>query len=238
MTCLTIRSQAKPRNFVLSFAPMNLAELTATTLLQAKTTPMLEWIAIIAAVAEVILARYNKILLYPAGIISTLIYSYLFLRPSTRLYADAILNVYYFVMSVYGWVYWSRRSGSKAVEISRASPNEWITIVVGTLGGWGLLYMALTKVFPALFTGYVISDMAAYDALISATAWVGMWLLTRRKIENWLLLNISNFIAIPVYYYKGMTFTAALTIFLFIVAIFGYLQWEKEISTRQSASPL
>ncbi len=208
---------------------------------QAKNTPVLEWIAIVAAVAEVLLARANKVLLYPAGLISTFIYTYIFLQPSVRLYADAILNVYYFVMSVYGWVHWSRRQKAVAgahelfpeqepttVRVTMATKREWLFITVFALAGWGALYLLLTWLFPLAIPGYVQSDVALWDALISATAWVGMWLLARRKVENWLLLNVSNIIAIPVILYKGMPFTAALTLFLFIVAIFGYIEWKKQ----------
>lgn len=204
---------------------------------QAKNTPVLEWIAIVAAVAEVLLARANKVLLYPAGLISTGIYTYIFLQPSVKLYADAILNVYYFVMSIYGWVHWSRRQkGADAVRVAEASRNEWLQILVFALAGWGALYLLLIWVFPHTIPAYTPSDVALWDALISSTAWVGMWLLARRKVENWLLLNVSNIIAIPVILYKGMPFTAALTLFLFIVAIFGYIEWKKQARSLNTAA--
>lgn len=193
-----------------------------------KGTQPLEWIAIIAAVAEVLLARANKVLLYPAGILSTAIYMYLFLRPETKLYADAILNVYYLVMSIYGWVLWSKRNEGGALTISTTNTKEKIITFVISIGGWGVLYVLLTRIFPLMLPGYTPSNVAVFDALLSATAWAGMWLLAKRKLENWLLLNLSNLIAIPVYFYKGMPFTACLTIFLFIVAIFGYIGWRKQ----------
>ena len=98
--------------------------------------------------------------------------------------------------------------------------------------GWGLLYALLVVVFPYFFATYNVSDVAGLDALISATAWVGMWLLARRMMENWILLNVSNIIAFPVLIYKGMPFTAALTLFLFIVAIFGYIEWNKQFKLQ------
>ncbi len=196
---------------------------------QARATPTLEWIAIIAATAEVLLAKANKVLLYPAGIISTLIYTYIFLQPNTKLYADAILNVYYFVMSIYGWVLWTKRNSGQPLAISKANSKDVFLIILLSLGGWAILYFMLTWLFPAIIPGYTPSDIALWDAFISSTAWVGMWLLARRKIENWIVLNISNLVAIPIYMNKGMPFTAALTLFLFIVAIFGYFEWKKQI---------
>ncbi len=196
---------------------------------QVRATPTLEWIAIIAATAEVLLAKANKVLLYPAGIISTLIYTYIFLQPNTKLYADAILNVYYFVMSIYGWVLWTKRNSGQPLAISKANSKDVFLIILLSLGGWAILYFMLTWLFPAVIPGYTPSDIALWDAFISSTAWVGMWLLARRKIENWIVLNISNLVAIPIYMNKGMPFTAALTLFLFIVAIFGYFEWKKQI---------
>ncbi len=213
---------------------MGAEKLISLFLNQAKETSFLEWAGIVTGVAEVLLARANKVLLYPAGIISTLIYTYLFIRPSTKLYADAILNMYYFVMSVYGWILWTRKIQGTPLAITRANKKAWGTIILFCIGGWAALYLMLTSLFPMLFSWYTVSDMAALDAFISATAWVGMWLLARRKVENWLLLNLSNIVAIPVYFYKGMPFTAGLTLFLFIVAIFGYLEWERQFKQQES----
>ncbi|MBC7552513.1 MAG: nicotinamide mononucleotide transporter [Taibaiella sp.] len=194
---------------------------------QVVATPLLEWIAIAAAIAEVLYARANKVWLYPAGIISTAIYTWLFCRPTIRLYADALLNTYYFAMSIYGWALWSKNNGTTPLPVTKADRKDWVMIVTFVAAGWLCLYLLLTRVFPAIFNGYIISDVAGFDALISSAAWVGMWLLVRRKIENWLLLNVSNIIAVPILLYKEMPFTAALTLFLFIVAIFGYLEWKK-----------
>jgi nicotinamide mononucleotide transporter len=195
---------------------------------QAQSTSWLEWVAIMFAVAEVLLARYNNVWLYPAGIISTIIYTWLFIQPSVKLYADAILNVYYFVMSLYGWVLWARRnSRNEHISITYSDRGNWLVTIITSLAGWAFFYVLLVRIFPAMLPHYTPSDMAVWDALITSTALAGMYLLAKRKIENWLVLNISNLIAIPIYIYKGMPFTACLTVFLFIVAIFGFLEWRK-----------
>jgi len=86
-----------------------------------------------------------------------------------------------------------------------------------------LLYLTL-----AHFTN---SDVPIWDAWVSATAWAGMWLLAKRKVENWILLNISNLFAVPLLIHKDLYLFAALTSFLFIVAIFGYFKWTKIMRT-------
>jgi len=77
------------------------------------------------------------------------------------------------------------------------------------------------------------SDVPLFDAFVSSTAWAGMWLLAKRKIENWIFLNISNVVAIPLLFHKKLPLMACLTTFLFIVAIFGFLDWKKIIGKRK-----
>src|SRR5690606_30519480 len=101
---------------------------------------------------------------------------------------------------------------------------DWYITSLIVVSGFLLLYLALDH--------FTDSTVPAWDAWVSATAWAGMWLLAKRKLENWLLLNISNAFAIPLLAYKGVHLYALLTLFLFIVAIFGYIEW-KRIIRRQ-----
>ena len=191
---------------------------------QIAETDALQWIAIITGVAEVLLARVNNILLYPAGIISTLLTMYILFV--SGLYADSLLNAYYMIMSVYGWWYWAKKKDRPQVPISVCSGADWRIVVAITGGGFVLLYILLK-----LFTP---STVPVADAWVSATAWAGMWLLAKRKVENWLLLNISNLFAIPLLFYKQLPLFAGLTIILFIVAVFGYFDWRKKYKLQAS----
>jgi len=211
---------------------LSINALTELIISQAKETSLLEWCAIFFAVAEVLLARSNNVLLYPSGIISTICYTYFFVK--LGLYADAILNSYYFIMSIYGWILWmKRRDNGTHLPVTHNSAKDWIITAAIVILGFVLLYAMLVDLFPAVIPGYQVSDVARWDAFISASAWAGMWLLARRKVENWLLLNLSNIVAIPVLIYKHAPFTAALTLFLFIVAIFGYFEWRKLYHTQR-----
>ena len=184
---------------------------------QIKETSLLQWIVVITGVAEVLLARINNVWLYPAGIVSTVLSIILLFE--AQLYADSLLNVYYVVMSVYGWYYWIKKRDQPPVRISYASKSEWLITLLIALGGWLVLYVLLKDFTP--------SNVPVWDGLVSATAWAGMWLLARRKMENWLLLNISNLFAIPLLFYKQLPLFAMLTLFLFIIAFFGYYEWKK-----------
>ncbi len=191
---------------------------------QVKQTSLLEWFAMLFGVTEVLLARRNNILLYPAGIIGILLSLYLLV--DVKLYAEAALNVYYLVMSIYGWLHWVKRRDEPPVLVSYSTQNEWKITLLISIGGWGILYLLLRYFTP--------STVPVWDAFVSSTAWAGMWLLARRKVENWVLLNISNLFAIPLLFHKGLVMLACLTIFLFIVAIFGYFDWKKQADKQMS----
>lgn|SRR5687768_20862 len=191
---------------------------------------IIQCIVLVFGVTEVLLARSNNILLYPAGIIATIFSVYSLFH--AQLFAESLLNLYYFFMSVYGWWYWSRRRGEPQVKIRYASRRDWIISLSIVSFGWGALYLVLSHFTP--------SDVPAWDAWISASAWAGMWLLARRRIENWVFLNVSNAFAIPLLFQKELPLFGVLTIFLFLVACKGYFDWIKihrrEFTTQLSVN--
>ena len=192
---------------------------------QVRETTYLEWLAVAFGVTEVLLAKRNNIWLYPAGIIGILLS--LYLKLNARLYAESLLSMYYLVMSFYGWIIWSKRKAkNETLPVSWTTKNELIIAFAISIGGYFVLYFALVN-----FTN---SDVPILDAFVSSVAWAGMWLLARRKIENWIFLNVSNIVAIPLMWHKNFVMFALLTLFLFIVAIFGYFDWKK-IYKKQSA---
>lgn len=185
---------------------------------QIKATSYLEWLAVGFGVTEVLLAKRNNILLYPAGIIGILLGIYL--KLNAKLYAETLLSMYYLVMSFYGWIIWSKRKvKNQVLPVSWMSKQEYKIAFAIAIGGYFVLYYALVN-----FTN---SDVPILDAFVSSTAWAGMWLLARRKIENWIFLNVSNIVAIPLLWHKDLVLFSLLTLFLFIVAIFGYFDWKK-----------
>lgn len=186
---------------------------------QLQDTTVLEIVGVGLAVVQVLLAKSNKVLLYPFGIGSILITMYVLF--GAGLYAEILLNLYYLVMSIYGWYYWIRGGGSSQVPVTYSTRKEWWTTIAIVGLGFPLLYFALVYLTD--------STVPVMDAWVSATAWAGMWLLAKRKIENWILLNISNIFAIPLLAYKGLWLYSLLTLYLFIVAVFGYIQWKKII---------
>lgn len=193
---------------------------------QVLETDWIQWTAVILGVLEVLYARAGKIWLYPAGLVSTLLTIYVLF--GSGLYAESLLNGYYVVMSVYGWWYWARKKGIPPVKPSYCNRRQWEIVLAIVVGGTGVLYVLLKYCTPFM-RYFTPSTVPFWDSWVSATAWAGMWLLARRKIENWVLLNISNAFAVPLLLYKRLPLFSAMTVFLFVIAVQGYFQWRKEI---------
>src|SRR4051812_34443715 len=120
---------------------MPITEWTDTLVSEMKSTPLLEWLGVGFGVAEVLLAKVNNILLYPAGIISVIISSYIFYVAG--LYAESLLNAYYLIMSIYGWMIWVKRRHQPPLEVSRATPRDWVITLAITVIGFALLSVVL-----------------------------------------------------------------------------------------------
>lgn len=183
-----------------------------------------EWLGVFFSMLQVVLASRNNSLNYLFGIAG--ISLTLLVMAGSGLYAEFVLNLYYLVMSIYGWIYWLRGKESAQMPITRSSAKDWIMSVSIVLISFVLFLLALTR--------FTDSDVPVADALVSAFAWAGMWLMARRKLENWILLNISNLIAVPLMIHKDLYLYAVLSIFLFIVAVIGYFNWCKIIRQQKN----
>ncbi len=184
-----------------------------------------EWLGVFFSVIQVLLARKNNSNNYLFGIAGITLTLYVMI--ASKLYAEFTLNLYYLVMSIYGWLYWKfgkQQAETKISETTHLEKGITAGIVIGTF-----------VLFWFFLTHFTDSDVPIWDSLVSAFAWAGMWLMARRKIENWILLNISNIISIPLMIHKDLYLYAVLTSFLFVVAIFGYAEWRKIIKTESHA---
>lgn len=187
-------------------------------------TTWVEWFGVFFSVIQVLLAQRNNINNYLFGIAGIVLAMYV--KFHAKLYAEFALDFYYLIMSVYGWIFWKYGKQQTETPISFSTKNEWLkaAIIVG---------VAFTLFFVFL-TGFTDSDVPFLDSIVTAFAWAGMWLMAKRKIENWIFLNISNFIAVPLLIHKELYLFAGLTAFLFIVAIFGYKNWYRLIKNQQN----
>lgn len=200
---------------------------------QYKTYPIheiaLEITAVIFGLFSVWYAKKDNILVFPTGIISTSIYVYLLWK--WDLLGDMIINGYYFVMSIYGWYHWTRKKG-EVIEfpistISNREKRIAIIIFIFTVALVILVYQYFDK-----FTTWY----AYLDTFITGIFFVGMWLMAKRKIENWVFWIIGDVVSIPLYFAKGYTFTSLQYIIFTILAVSAYIEWKKILNNNKLIS--
>jgi len=173
-------------------------------------------------------SKNNNILVFPTGMISTSIFVYLLYK--WVLLGDMMINAYYFIVSIYGWYVWTRKQNNVVTPISTLNYKEKKT---------SILIFAFSIIF--VYSIYVYFDkwnsFTAYiDNLTTAIFFVGMWLMAKRKIENWIFWIIGDIISIPLYFYKGLTFTSLQYLIFTFIAIAGYYSWKKILNkSKQTA---
>ena len=184
---------------------------------------VLEIIAVLFGLASVLFAKKNNIAVYPTGIISTIIFVYLLNK--WGLMGDMMINIYYTTMSVYGWYLWSRKSDDKLeLPISRITSKETY---------YGVILFLITIIFVLFVYNYFdkLTHWTAYiDTFTTGVFFVGMWLMAKRKLENWILWIIGDLVSIPLYFYRGYTFTSIQYAIFTIIAVYGYIEWKKNLN--------
>lgn len=201
---------------------MTFQEIIHHFLTNVRQTQWPEWVSTIAQIASVWYARKNNVLVYPTGIIGVLLAAYVyFFMVSPALYADASLNIYYFLMSVYGWYNWvQKKDGAHyTYPISWCTrPQLWFGIGF-FLFFWVAIYVVLTQ-----FTN---SNTPILDSLVSSSAITAMWWMAKRKIENWLAWIFSNIVAIPLNFYKELMLFSLMYVLFLALAWWGFVEWKK-----------
>lgn len=186
----------------------------------------LEIFAVFFGFLSVWFSKNNNVLVFPTGLINTSIFVYLLFK--WELLGDMIINAYYFVVSIYGWYYWTRKnSNNDYTPISKVNYNDQKIILVISI---------LSAIFVSLM--YTVfnkwSGLVSYiDILTTSIFFAGMWLMARRKIESWIFWIIGDIISTPLYLYKGLTFTSFQYFIFTFIAIAGYYKW-KSIYNRKN----
>lgn len=196
-----------------------------------KQTGPLEFIAVLAGIASVWFSRKENILVYPIGLINTTIYIYLSMKGN--LLGEASVNFYYTIMSIYGWYIWLKKDPSNQqaiLHITHSSKKEWVY----QLGFFGVFYLLLFTALTWLKQSFAPEAVPWADAFASATAYTGMWLMARKKVESWIWWIATNIASIPLYFIKGYVFTSVQFLLLLILAIAGLISWRKKANDAVS----
>ena len=194
---------------------------------------VLEFIAFSFGIISVIYAKKENILVYPTGIICTVITVYILYK--AQFFGDMMMNIYYSSMSIYGWWNWSRKDKDKyLLEISSISKNEiglTLFLFLLTISITYLVYF-FTIICP-LFQCTVYDKIGIpnyIDILTSGVFFVAMWLMANKKLESWIFWIIADIITVPLYAYRGLGMLSLQYIIFTILAIQGYIEWKKHLS--------
>ena len=217
------------------------------------TNILLEVIAATLGIISVFYAKKENILVFPTGIVSTGIYIYLLSQ--WNLYGDLIINIYYTIMSVFGWYVWSKvidEKSKKHVPITRTTKKDkfFASLIFITASFFVIFIYRHYNIMPNNL-GFRDSVQYAYENLTSgslekfriavpfldtfttAAAFVAMWLMAVKKIENWTFWIITNIVSIPLYFVKGYGFTGIQYLVFLILAILGYQEWKKILDKKK-----
>ena len=196
-------------------------------------TSLLEFIAVIAGIASVWLSRIENIWVYPTGLVNTIIYIYLSFKSS--LLGEASVNFYYTVVSIYGWVLWARRNDRQEpiLKIMGSSGREWAQQIGLSALFYVILFFGL-RYFRE--NGLAPQAIPWADAFASATAYMGMWLMAKKKVESWYWWIATNLASIPLYFVKHYVFTSVYYVILLIMAVSGLVEWRRRAKTVHHAA--
>ena len=186
----------------------------------------LELIAVFFGLLSVWFSKNNNVLVYPTGIINTSIFVYLLLK--WELLGDMIINVYYFLMSIYGWYYWTRKPHNHEytpiTKIKEADIKIILIIIISSTLFVSYLYSFFDK----------WSGLVSYiDILTTAIFFVGMWLMARRKIESWFFWILGDIISVPLYFVKGLAFSSFQYLIFTLIAVAGYYKWKSIYNNKK-----
>ena len=193
-------------------------------------TTLHEYIAVLSGIVSVWFSRKENILVYPTGLVNTIVYIYLSFKGS--LFGEAGVNLYYTVMSIYGWLLWAKKDAQQhhVVHIS-FSDKKWWGYQLAFFSGF---YAAIFLLLSFLKKGFAPGAIPWADAFASATAFTGMWLMTKKKVESWYWWIATNIASIPLYFVKHYVFTSVYYLILLVMAVFGLAEWQRRAREQQA----
>lgn len=188
---------------------------------EAAGTSPLEVLGFVFGVLCVALNALENIWGWPTGLINVGIYIYIFFV--ARLYADVVLNIFFFITGVYGWYHWLNGGKKKdALPITPIKPRQWGLYMFAAL--IGLLAIGY------FFDTFTNADLAYWDAYTTSFSLLAQVLMAQKKLENWLIWIAVDVIAIGIYWYKDLRLTALMFLIYLVLASIGYFNWKRKMA--------
>ena len=196
----------------------------------------LEIVAAFFGLLSVFFSVKRNIWVYPTGIISTTIYVYILFN--FGLLGDMLINVYYSIMSIYGWISWNKNTENQIISVDFAKKKDWLVglslFVLSFIAVCGVYYFKpfIDNHFSmnGVSLGFQQLDWANWlDIFTTSLFLIGMWFMAKRKVENWLFWIVGDLICIPMMLYKGLGITSLQYLVFTIMAVMGYQKWRKTL---------
>lgn len=185
---------------------------------------LLEWVATILSISYVILAAKGNPWCWPLGLLSVIITFMVYIRPDVRLYSEATLQVYYMVMSVYGWMAWTKKKDETASSESLISIQRWTIKQHLMAFGSGIVLLLLLGSFWSWMGG----ALPYVDAFTTAFSIIATYMVTQKIIENWIYWIVIDLVSVFINWERGLYLFAVLFAVYCIVAIFGFIEWRRK----------
>ena len=186
-----------------------------------KHTTWIEYIAVFSGIASVWFSRIENIWVYPVGLVNTIIYIWISVKGN--LFGEASVNFYYTVVSIYGWILWAKKDTHQhhIVNIEFSNAKQWLHHILF----FTFFYVTIFFILTYLKKSFAPNAIPWADAFASATAYTGMWLMAKKKVESWYWWIATNIASVPLYFVKHYVFTSVYYIILLIFAFFGLVEW-------------
>lgn len=182
----------------------------------------IEIVIFIFGVLSVYFAKKENVLVYPTGIICTILSVYIMFH--AKYYADMSINIYYSIMSVYGWFQWEKITNGKVLSISRTNLKEKIIGIIL------FLITALICIYIYKFFNYKLQINNYLDIFTTSLFFTAMWYMAKKKIENWTLWIVGNTFAVYIFFDRQLYIIAIQYIIFTILAISAYIEWKKYLA--------
>lgn len=212
---------------------MSISEIYNHFIVNIKETGLLEFIAVLSGIVSVYYSRKENILVYPTGLLNTTFYIYLSFKGS--LFGEATVNLYYTIMSIYGWYLWTRKNQQKehVVQITFSNKKDWIQ----EISFFTAFYLVIFGALSYLKRDFAPGVIPWADALASSSAFTAMWLMARKKVNSWPWWVITNITSIPLYFVKDYVFTSVYYIILLVMAFMGWVEWRRRAKALLEIKP-
>jgi nicotinamide mononucleotide transporter len=207
---------------------LNFSEILQQFIEGMHATKWYEYVAVFFGIASVWFSRKENILVYPVGIINTILYVYISFEGS--LFGEVAVQVYYTIMSIYGWILWTKKNSLQktVIVITRSNKKEWVSHLLF----FSVFFITFFTSLTYLKKEFAPDAIPLADAFASATAFTGMWLMAKKKVESWYWWIATNIASIPLFFVKQYVFTSVYYFILLIMAVWGLVEWTRRANNQ------